>query len=326
MRQPIRTTWVCAVLLVLARPAASDVLQEADELRQQMHYDAARTKLEAALPGLEDEARARALMLLAAVNDDPKEARRQLLDAGKAASRPPTRRTAILELAKLDYGRGNYRSVQARLQEIATDPEAALWLGLAAVALGERTELRSTLEPARKLDLGQLLLAWTDLQDGQARQAVETLQPLAGQRRGDLTATALLWKAQSEIALGDHESATRTVALLRDRWPTTPEAHLSEPLVAGGAPDTERDAGGAERLALQVGSFEDRANALRYREQMRGTIQDVRIEESTSGATRLYRVVVGSFPSRETAEAFAAQQLTSRGIAWQVVRLGEAAR
>jgi hypothetical protein len=326
----MRRAWVASAVfglsLAVAASLHADVLQEASELRRQLQYDAAAEKLTSALPQLQDEARARALLLLASVNSDPKEARRQLLDAGKAATRPETRREATLALARLDFGRGNYRSVEARLQEFASDPEAALWLGMSAIAVGEKSALRETLEPAGKLDFGQLLLAWTDLQAGDAEAALDRLEPIVRRRRADVAPTALLWKAQAQIARGDRDGAVETTAELRERWGATPEVALAEAAVSGARPAADANAAPSapsERLALQIGSFEDRTNALRYRERLAREVAEVRVEESQSGAQRFYRVLVGNFASRAEAETYGNTQLTPRGIAWQVVRPGE---
>jgi rare lipoprotein A len=61
-----------------------------------------------------------------------------------------------------------------------------------------------------------------------------------------------------------------------------------------------------ERYYVQVGSFSDAANARRMGERLAARYPDVRVVEAEAGESRLYRVRMGAFASREAAQERAA--------------------
>jgi hypothetical protein len=328
-----RGGWAAAVALALvlssARAARADVLHEAQELRRQLQYETAQEKLSAALPDLQGEEHTRALLLLASLTSDHKEARRLLHDAERATTSDATRREADLEMARLDYARGSYRGVQTRLREYAgEDPASALLSAQAAIALGETKDLHELLGPARKLEFAQLLDGWADREAGDAQKALSTFEQLAKQRRSDVLPTTLLWKAECQAALGLRDPALATCADLREHFGDSPEATLLEPTLASlrrAAPglSTATAPEAPDRVVLQVGAFEDRGNALRYRERLARDVQHAQVEEIQDGGRRLFRVLVGPFETREAAESFGHAQLDPRGYTWRVARPGE---
>lgn len=305
----------------LAGPRADAVLRDAAALRRALRYDAAATKLDAALPQATGDDRARLLVARAALATDPGAARTLLLEAGRATTTHDVRRHADVEVARLDLARGSYRGAQTRLSPYAADPEAAVLLALAAIGLDSTAGLDSLLAPAHDDETAQLLLGWSALQRGDPQLALERLSALATRRSSDVLPTALLWKATAEAQLGDTRAATRTSAELRARFGTTPETDAAARAAQAPALAPETAVHG-ERLGLQIAAFEDRANALRYRESAARTLPDVHVEAATSAGRDVYRVCVGRFTSRDEAELFARRELESRGLAWQVVRLG----
>jgi tetratricopeptide (TPR) repeat protein len=324
---------VLAASLALGAAAAApaDVLHEAQELRRQMRYDEAQERLGIALPDLQDDARARVLLLLAQLSADHREARRLLLEAERAVRSSDVRLHIDLELARLDYARGNYRSVLARLRQRATTPEAALLIAQAQAGIGDLDAIRDALQPVRRSDVATLLLGWAERQGGDTQRGLAAFESVAKQRRSDLQATALLWKAESEAALGLRDRALQSCTDLREGFPETPEATLVEPTLAllrrsdGGTaapPPPEEPA----RVVLQVGAFEDRTNALRYRDQLLEVVDNVQVEEIRDGTQRLYRVHVGPFATRDEAEAYARTHLDPHGYRWRVARPGEGGR
>jgi len=82
----------------------------------------------------------------------------------------------------------------------------------------------------------------------------------------------------------------------------------AEPPASGG--DTITTSAGL--LALQAGAFAERANAEALRARLSGE-GEAWIEEATGSAGRIYRVIVGSWPSRAEAEA-AGRGLRRHGI------------
>jgi len=317
---------VACLALASAGTVRADVLRQAQELRRQMQYDTARERLGIALPDLRGEPRAQALLLLADLSTDPKEARRLLRDAQSAATSRQTQLRTDLELARLDYARGSYRSVLTRLRDDLENEEAALLSALAAIALGETHDLQATLQSARRGELAQLLLGWAARQGGDAQSALVVFEQAARQRPSDFLPTTLLWKAECEAALGLRDRALQSAGLLLQRFPETPEAGLVEPTLAAlrrGTAAAGPEPASAEQpgnVALQVGSFEDRTNALRFQEALAREVQPVQVQEIRDGARRLYRVQVGPFATRDLAETFGRERLTPRGYTWRIVR------
>ena len=74
------------------------------------------------------------------------------------------------------------------------------------------------------------------------------------------------------------------------------------------------------RVVLQIGAFQDRANALRFRDELPRDIQPVTVGEVLQGARRWYRVQVGPFETREIAESYARTHLRPLDIEWRVTR------
>ena len=309
---------LAAASAATAAPRTDALLRDAAALRRTLRYDEAAARLDAALPQLTGDARCEALIARAGLETDLERARSALLEAGRAATAASLRRRADLELAHLDWARGSYRGVETRLAPWARDPDAALLLAQAAIGLEAATALDSVLAPARDHDTAQLLLGWDALQRSEPRRALEYLAPLAARRSSDVLPTALLWKATAEAQLGDAAAAARTAAELRARFALAPETDAAA-RAAQAPPTAPETATRGERVLLQVAAFEDRANALRYRESVVAALQDVRVEAGRSAGRIVYRVCVGSFPDRAAAETFAAAKLDPRGIAWQVV-------
>lgn len=301
--------------------ASADAFTEATELRRRLQYAEAQEKLGIALPDLRGEDRARALLLLASLSSDHKEARRLLSEASRASSDAVTRRDADLELARLDYARGNYRSVLNRLRPHAANEDAALLLAESSIAVGEPQSVRDFLQPVRQQELATLLGAWAVLEGGDAQRALPSFEQIAKQRDSDHVATALLWKAECEAALGLRERALASAGELRNRYPDAPETRLVQAsLGSARSPAIEGGDEKPARIVLQVGAFEDRANALRYQARLGREIQRVQVSEVGEGLQRIYRVQVGPFETREEAETFGRDELTPRGISWRVAR------
>lgn len=307
-----------------AGAAHADAWRDAGAAKRRLQYDAAAATLDAALPAATGDGRARLLLLRASVTASAEDARRFLLDAERSAASGDLRHVANLELARLDYARGNYRSVRTRLAHSAAEPQAALLLGQSAAALGEAAQVDTTLLAAGDADWPQALRGWAALQRGEARRALDLLGPLAGRGGSDVLPTILLWKTEAEATLGESGPAARTAADLRSRFPGTPEAAAADRAArARAVPDAGGE--GAGRFTLQIAAFEDRTNALRLRETLRA-VPGIRMEEVAARGKRIYRVCAGDFPSREAADEFARSQLAPHGATAQVVRWETAAR
>lgn len=308
-----------AALACWAAHGHADVLAEARALHRALEYSEARDLLESELDNLDDEERAEALLLMAALSDKHNEARRFLREAASASHSAEFRRRVDMELAQLDFGRGNYNSVRTRLEHY-DDAEARLWVALAWVALQRAERAEAACEGAGSDDVVEMVRAWSQREQGNVAAALGRLQALA-QREGDMQPVALLWKAECETELGDYASARESARTLQQRYGTAPEAILLEPTLAAlrraaSVPTSPAPTG----VFLQIGAFEDRGNALRFRDTLPRSIQPLRVEEDLRGVRRIHRVLVGPFPSREAAEAFARSQLDPIDIDWRIGR------
>jgi len=312
-----RLTLALALLTLCPGAAAAGVLDEARELRRQLRYDEATGLLESRLGSLDGVERGQALLLLAALSTDHKDTRRLLRDAASASDTPAVQRAADLELARLDYARGNYNNVRSRLERYA-DAECRLLFAQAQAALGETAKVTRALEGLGQLEQAELLRSWAARESGDPQGALARLERLAA-ARPDVLPVALLWKAECEVQLGRAQQARETLTTLRRDFPDAPEAVLAEPTLATLRRETplpERPESG--QVVLQLGIFEDRRNALRFRESLPASIGPAELDEFPQDGRRMYRVRLGPFDSRAAAEQYARTRLEPARLEWRV--------
>lgn len=303
---------------VMAQP---DVLDQALALQRRLQYTEATRLLAEALPDLSGEQRARAALLLAALSTDHKEARRFLREVQQAAPGSDLQRRAEIELARLDFARGNYNSVRSRLEPYA-DPEARLLVASSWVALDDAAQAETVLRELPSSPRTQLLQCWVARRRGDHAAALAALTTLAA-AGGDFQPTVLLWKSECEIALGRSQEAMSTAAELQRRYPDSPEIALLEPRLPAlrqAPPATGMTPAPAPAtILLQLGVFETRANALRLRDKIPGTLGTARIDEVQRGSQRLFRVSLGPFENAAVATEFARTRLAPAGFEWRLV-------
>jgi hypothetical protein len=319
----MKRTWAIGIACIgiagaVPAVARADAVSEARALRRDLRYEEARTRLEAAQDETSGDARARLLLEMAAASGDARAVQRLLREAGQNAQDVVLRRQADLELALLDYARGNYNSVRTRLRD-RTDAEAQLLAARAAIGLGQPAEAKAALR-GRNDPQARLLLAWATRETGDPRAALDLLE---GVTRDDALGlpTALLWKSECEAALGLSQPALDTAALLQSRFPHAPETVLIEPTLASLRRSAQRTtAPVATQVLLQLGAFEDRTNALRFRDELPTDVAPVRVDELERGARRYYAVMVGPFDSRQAAEAYGRTRLDPIDVEWRVTQ------
>ncbi len=328
MRRPNTTrstraaTLVAAGLWAAALAAQGDPLGAARRLIGQLQYDEARVGLETALQEPDGEARAQAYLLLAGISTDHKEARRLLREAQRSGGSAATQRAADLDLARLDYARGNYNSVRSRLEPYADD-EARLLLAQAWIAIGEPTRAAEVLRSMRATAQTELLRGFCARAAGETRDALARLANAAGS--GEQQPTVLLWKAECELQLGQYEAARATAGELQRRFADAPESVLIEPTLtalrqAPATPSPPPAATTLQPVLVQLGIFEARNNALRFRDTLPQEIAPLRLDEILQDGKRLHRVALGPFESQTVAEAYARAHLTPLGLDWRITR------
>jgi len=308
------------LLVVVASVARADVVQEVQAARRRLDYDGAATRLQAALPTLSAEARARAQVALAALVPESREARRLLLEAARQGDEG-TRRRADLELARLDYARGSYRTAMTRLEPWAEDAEARFLLAQTSAALGEHERTVELLEALPHRDRTQALLGWS-LRGRDPRRALDALESVVRVTTSEARPAALLWKAECESALENPSRAQASAQEIITRYPDSPEADAARALLRSAGPVASPGAEtGTTGVVLQIGAFEERAYALRLQESLTGPLHPIGVTVVEDPSGDLHRVQVGPFRDRAAAEEFATRALAPRRLQWSVVVL-----
>ncbi len=314
-----------ALLGVVANVARADVVQEAQAARRRLDYDGAAARLQAALPTLSADARARAQVALAALIPEPRDARRLLLEASRQGD-DTTRRRADFELARLDYARGSYRTAMTRLEPWAEDAEARFLMAQCSAALGEHDRTVELLDALPHRDRSQALLGWS-LRGRDPRRALDALESVVRVATSESRPAALLWKAECESALEHPTRAQASAQEVITRYPDSPEADAARVLLRSSGPAASPGAEvGTAHVALQVGAFEERAYALRLQESLAGPLHPIGVTVVEDPSGDLHRVQVGPFRDRAAAEEFASRTLAPRRLQWSVVVLRPSAR
>jgi cell division protein FtsN len=324
-RSLLRFLPLAAGLLVLAGwampgRAQTAVLDEVDNLRRAGRYQEAHALLDPVLDTLEGEERARGLFVLSQLSSDHKEVRRLLREAAQETQDEELRFRAQMALAQLDYARGNYNSVRTRLRT-ESRPEAQLLVAQADIALDQPQRAEQQLRALPAGEMQTLLLGWCVREVGDPQDALTILDHLVQDETLESRPTALLWKAECEAELGLRDRALNTAALLQNSYPHAPEAVLIEPTLATLRRQAQtQPARPSGRVVLQLGAFEDRANALRFRDGLPRSIEPLFVEEVRNNSRRWYRVQVGPFETRELAEEYAREHLDPLNLDWRLSR------
>ena len=302
--------------------AQESILEEVDNVRRQTRYDEAQALLDPLLDTLTGDERARGLFLLARLSSDHKEVRRLLRESVQATQDAELRFQGQMALAKLDYARGNYNSVRTRLRTESRQ-EAQLLISQANIALDQPQRAEQQLRSQSTGELQSLLLGWCVREVGDPQGALTVLENLAQDKSLESRPTALLWQAECEAELGLRDRSLQTAATLQSTYPNSPEAVLIEPTLAtlrrqAQTKPTNHQRSG--RVVLQLGAFEDRANALRFRDGLPRSIKPLFVEEVRNNARRWYRVHVGPFETRDLAEDYARETLDPLNLDWRLSR------
>jgi len=87
------------------------------------------------------------------------------------------------------------------------------------------------------------------------------------------------------------------------------------------APSAEKPEARVDTVfALQVGSYADYANAKSRQEQLMKLFDHVRMQDAMVDGRTVYRVRIGSFTTREEAQAYGRRNMKNRGIGFSIVR------
>jgi septal ring-binding cell division protein DamX len=104
------------------------------------------------------------------------------------------------------------------------------------------------------------------------------------------------------------------------RQEPTPAAPVSKPSSAVTAIKTPAPTSGDSTFSLQIGSFTSYENAQKRMSSVKKLFSEAKIIEGTINGQTLYRVRLGSFPTKDEAQAFGRRKLQPPGIPFSVVR------
>ncbi len=321
---------VCIVVTPFAEAAS---LRQMQRLYKTKQYSEAKAMLSRELPGLTGRSRRRGLLLLATLETDAERAMelyRKVTSTGDSDESLMAR----LELAKIHYAQGEYRSAITALSRIPNrgsteDRMAALYFrALCWKQLGESDNARSDLQA---IDRGSFLygayaaLAELDMQEGHIGDAIEKYETIAGGHSNPVAGFKL---GECYEILGERRKALEVYRTVIQQFPESLEApkarekiqmierrgQTSDAAVSGEADsDGEIDEGPspgstiATGYTLQFGAFTERENAIRLADDLRRSVNDVRLERVEREGGTMYRVRAGRFPNKGEAERAASR-------------------
>ena len=230
-----------------------------------------------------------------------------------------------LALGQLHYARGEYRQArEAFARAFAKAPEAGrgearYWSGLAALALADGPAAREAFAEAASGSPGRRALAqlgtaqaW-DL-ERRPEKALDALRALLAGDPGEAGAAALEREAALAEQFHRNDEAKRARQRLAREYPRSLEAAR-----LGAAPAAPAGAG---PVGVQIGVFADRerANALASQARRAG-FGSVQVIERRGEGPRptLWVVRLGTWATREEAEAAGDRAQAALGVGWQVM-------
>jgi tetratricopeptide (TPR) repeat protein len=311
-------------------------LRQIRRLFRQKAYAEAKSELSAELPRLKGRSLSEGLLLLAKLETDMERAEelyRRIISSSGA--RHAT--TARLELARIYYATGRYESGIGVLSFIPGSARsetrmAAIYLrALCRKQLGETAKARRDLELVDRGDYlywGYMTLGELDMQEGDIAGAVERYETIAGGHYNPIAGFKL---GECYEILGESEKALDVYRTVLRRFPESLEAPKAREKIQmidyyrrtrketerqggdeGGSGTEKSEAGvSGEAYTLQFGAFEERENALKFAEELRDLVDNVRVERAEHDGRTWHRVRSGRYASRDEAER-AARRLQNR--------------
>lgn len=302
-------------------------LRRAQRLYSAKRYREAKRIVSQQIPALSGKSRRRAMLLLAALETDAGRAAGLYRDiASEGDSRESLR--ARLELAKMQYARGEYRGAVTSLARIpggtpTADRMAALYFrALCWKQLGEPDNARNDLQAIDRgsfLYWGYATLAEIDMQEGRIDDAIERFETIAGGHSNPVAGFKL---GECYEIRGDRRKALEVYRTVVRQFPESLEApkarekiQMIERRRRGRDISREEPEDGEREIderpfsgstgggyTLQFGAFSERENAIRMAGELRRSVDGVRLERVEHDGRTLYRVRAGRFPDKDEAE------------------------
>ena len=230
-----------------------------------------------------------------------------------------------LAIGQLHYARGEYRQAREAFGRafakaaVAERGEARYWAGLSALALAEGPAAREAFAeaaagaPARRT-LAQLGTAQAWDLERKPEKALDALHALLATDPGEAGPAALERQAALAEQFHRNDEAKRARARLAREYPRSLEAARLSAAPAAPA--------GAGPVGVQIGVFadRDRASALAAQARRAGFGAAQVLERRGDGARpTLWVVRLGTFVTREEANAAGDRAQAALGVGWQVM-------
>jgi tetratricopeptide (TPR) repeat protein len=242
-----------------------------------------------------------------------------------APPRAVTAADATMARGQFHYARGEYRQAKdafARASARTTGAEqgeARYWVGLSSLALGEGSAAREAFAeaaasaPARR-ELAQLGAAQAWDADRHPEKALDALRALLAGDPGEAGPAALeRLGALAEQFHRDEDARQARRRLARDYPGSLEAARLNA---------TPSAPAGAGPVGVQIGVFADRARAVSLAAQAKAAgFASVQLVERKGDGSRptLWLVRLGTFATRDEANAEGEKAQRALGVGWQVM-------
>lgn len=328
-RVPVIVAVLClasAGYLDASSPSLADARSDISNLR----FDQAESELLSLVRSEGGERRLEALYLLAGLKRSAAEAEilyQEVIDSDPGGSWGAR---AALSMAKIRYATGDYLGALALLEGASLCPrweEACLFQGLCALMSGDYEAARSSfsqIKRGRYRVWAELGLAELEAKENKLVEACRRYQELA---QTMISPVALYRYGECLEGEGKGEEARVCFQNLWKNFRESPEAvRAAEKLkVLEQGKEQEKEQTPARPPAgaftIQLASFADRANALKFAAEVKKVLPGVRIDTDLVGYRELHRVRYGYFPNSEEAQAKAEELRSLLGSEVLVTRI-----
>jgi|GEM_PF-863452 tetratricopeptide (TPR) repeat protein len=200
-----------------------------------------------------------------------------------------------------NYLSGEYEEIVKAEGDGAANEQSLYILGLTYLKTAEYIKARQTFEkliaqfpdsPARQRVMFKI--ADTYFLEGSYPRAISTYKDIEQkQRDGDLTALLTLRFAQIAAKEGKWEDKDKYTALIKTKYPGSPEEKYAKRLDDYG-----------DFFTIQIGAFDELKNALQMKRGLQKKFDPYTVQETRNGVT-LYKIRIGRFRNRQDAEKVA---------------------
>jgi len=337
------------LFVILAADGHSTSLRQIRSMYKRKDYGKARLALRDEITRLKGKSYREGLLLLASLETRMESA---VTVYAEVVSTGGTREAfrARLELGKLYYSIGEYGKA---LEFLLYEPkeassrdrmEAAYFRALSWKQLGENGRAWKDLDAIDRgefLNWSYMTRAELDMQEGRIEDAINRYETIAGSHSNPIAGFKL---GECYEIMGERQKALKVYRTLLHQFPLSLEAPKAREKIqvithmrrerrtdnvrgggeVGEATGEDLEAGddGIPIFTLQLGAFSERANAIRMADDLRGIMEEIRVERVEIDGRIWHRVRVGRYTDREEAEEEATRIKKRTGYSCKILPLG----